>query len=549
MPKISIEIINIIFNNLTNLEELKLNLFSPDLLPFLHSLPQTAPGLKKLTLSLAFFQTNASVNWLINVIKKGQCKDLLVMVDPWKKNPIIPPALVKFFGHFSSFQIKFQSPEGVLLTLGQNFLKIELGEDLLNSGIDENEQSRKHLACFSQLLQNFRGMPIILDMKGINTSAKTLIGLSQAFPYLSELVVGCCDFDPRALKGFYHLKVLRFSSADFLNRFSYLPDLQDYPVDVVIDNLESGTINREDFIKKLVGIKDLLPNFQPLRCLTQEQKTEVTDREFLALIPKKCISNLNFTGMHQISSQAVLEILKTFPDNDRLHCIANCQRIEKEIGEEQFSVEDFILLIDRHFGRDLFKKTRFSHYRKQFTDQHIDKLLNAKKIPPATSLFLADMSLMGTATFLRLLREVNPMSLYMDNTPVLYSALKFGASHIQSKISLPFGVLREKEFLKPFLDNYLKNNTDKKVKSLIINFESSDLVHFDANMIAELTQNGLKIVFSSSEMQIDFNPKVFVITFKDCETNRMLSKESPSLTCLEQADKQSLTKYYCAIPS
>ena len=533
--EISLEVLNQIVRNMTKLEELKFNRNFPYLLPLVNSLPLTAPLLRKLTLPLSFFRNHDAFICLKNSIQKGQCKDLLILVDSFKKNPIIRPQLIVSLRKYLSIQVKFQSPEGVSLTLLQHSLKIELENHHLHRKINEDEQSRRHLTSFARVLQDFSGLPIILNVKGINIPAQTLIGLSQAFPYLSELQVGCSDFDPKALKGFYQLKTLFFTSSDFLKRFSYLEDLQNYPVDIVIDNLESESQLWVEFIGKLIGIRDLLTNFQPLRCLTQEQQASLTDRELLALIPRKCHSVLDFSGMHQISSQAVLEILKTFPAFHRLLHIANCQRIQKEICEGQLPLEDFILLItlaDQNHGSDLFTKQRFYHYRKQLTAQHIDKLLNAKKIPPSSFLVLAGMSLMGTAAFLRLLKEVNPSLLIMGNTPDLYSALKFGASYIQKHITLPFEVLKEKDFLKSFLENYLMTNVHKHIH---IQFELSDLEFIDENMIFELTQEKLDIIFfRAPEIEIKFNLKQFIITFKDCKTDHNLSEKSPCLHSLSK---------------
>ena len=131
------------------------------------------------------------------------------------------------------------------------------------------------------------------------------------------------------------------------------------------------------------------------------------------------------------------------------------------------------------------------------------------------------MSLLSPIGFVRLLKEVKPKKVILIDTPQLYSALKSEASNVSSVI-LSFEALKEKDFLQPFLKNYLQGNTNK---TLGIKFELSDLESIDENLIAEFNQKGLKTFFKSPEVDF-FNDSIFNIILHDCETNRILSKDS-----------------------
>ena len=356
MSKISLETLGLLLTNMTKLEELNLNLNNPNLLSFVECLPKFAHGLKKLTLPLSFFLSPAALRSL-NGCFQAQCKDLLIVIDSGDI-PIIRPRWIEDLRKCPA-QITIQSWGGVRMIVGQNSFKIELEDSDHNTQLGEDEDSRKHLTCFSQLLQHFSGLPITLDMNVAPFCSQSLIYLSQVFPYIRELRLGCYVFDPKALKGFYQLKILTLTSPDFL-KYSHLEDLQNYPIDILFDQLKIDTSNGEEFIRKVRVIMERLPNFQPLKYLTQEQRASLSDRDLLLLIPKKCHTVLDFSGMVQISSKTVLEISRNHPKVPLR--IKDCRRLHEETRRGQPSLDDFIELIlsaeDQHYVKDPLSYSR-----------------------------------------------------------------------------------------------------------------------------------------------------------------------------------------------
>ena len=522
---LSFDTIQQILLNMEQLEILKFNRSYPELPRIVQSLPQNARGLKKLLLPLSFFNLDGSLE-AYNHFLKGGCKRLNLLYD---LNTPINPQFIEFLRQSPSLNVNLQF-NSHKCKLFNNSFEIKLKEE--NHQINEDAESRKHLTILSQLLQSFGGLPIALDVREIpHLFPDFLIGLSQSFPFVSELRVET-HFDLPSLKGFSQLRILRFPSLKFIEELSppQLENLQNYPVDIVVENQGDDAILWENLIRKLIAIQDLLPNFQGLRCLTKEQRASLTDRELRALLPRKCYSVLELSGMDQISAQVIVDILSDFPHYHSLLRIAHCQRIQKEILEGKLPIDDFIQLItlpDQDYGYVLFRDSKNQHYIKQLTDQHIDKLLIARKIP--NDLNLTAMSSIGKATFLRLLREVKPVSLIMENTPDLFTALPLGASHIKANLVLPFVVIKEKGYLKSVLENFLEKGVRK---CLIIKCMSSDLECLDELLIGEISHDNLNVMSFSPE--IDFHPLSHRLVFKDCEANRTLSIGSPYFDLLNK---------------
>lgn len=261
MSKITLETLGLLLTNMTKLEELFLYLDHRNLPSFVKCLQQFAPCLKKLTLPFQFFLLRDAYDGLHEYIQR-QCQDLNILIHSTDNHSILPSWIV-YFKKFKSLQVTFQSWGGARLIVKPNSFKIELENNNYNSQIGEGEESRAHLTHFSQVLQHFSGLPIVLDMKDVSFSSQTLIGLSQAFPYIKELQLECYDFNPVVLKGFYQLKTLTFKSPNFLNQFSQLQDLQNYPVDILFDELGIESSSLEEFIRKVRVYMDLLPTSNP----------------------------------------------------------------------------------------------------------------------------------------------------------------------------------------------------------------------------------------------------------------------------------------------
>ena len=526
LPK---ETLKHILSQMPKLEELKFNLSYPDLIDIVGSLPRCAQGLQKLTLPLSFFRLDGWKQSIIN-FQNGKFKELNILVDSGLQP--IPYLICIFLKEFKLLGVKFQFPQADLTQI-KNVFKIKLENHVANHKINETMESRKHLTGISQLLQNFKKFPIILDIRDIQYSSSHLTSLSQLFPYISLLLVGSDDFEPLTLKGFYQLKLLHFPTSNFIKILSppHLENLKNYPVDIVINDLDSDHLLRESFMRNLIEIKDLLPNFQTLSHLKPEQIASMTDGELRALFPKKCHTTLNLNGMHQISSRVILDILSDFPNYHCLLNISNCQRIKNEIRQGNLPLDDFIQLVTlphQSTGKFLFQGM-FPHYRKRLTDQHIDKLLMAKKIPNAT-IDLCDMPLVGEATFLKLLREVNPRTLIMGNNPNLLSALPSGASHIKERLSLPFDKMKEKDFRKTLLENFLEKGT---TKYLMTKCDISDFKSIDEQLITEVSHQNLRIIFDSAEIKFTIQSSQYDIIFYS-KAHSLLTKESLYLDLLSK---------------
>ncbi len=396
MDKITVETLGLLLTYMTRLEELILNLKRPNLPSFVKCLLAFVPGLKKLTLPSSSFFSRDTVDGLRECILR-QCRDIKILISP-DSNPNTHPSWITYFRQFASLELAFQSWGEANLVIKQNSFKIELKESNENSQIGENEESRKHLTFFSQVLQPFSNESIVLDMKDVRFSSSTLIGLSQAFPYIKELQLGAHDFNPIALKGFYKLKTLAFKSPHFLDHFSQLQELQNYPVDILFDQLGIESSSLEEFIRKVRVYMDLLPNFQPLSYLTSEYRASMTDRDLLLLIPRKCHSNLDLNGMKNITSKAVLEILEAHPKIPL--SLTNCQNLHQEIIEGKVSLDDFVKLAGQRYIQNLFSNHKeFAHLRKQLSDRHISQLIQEKKIIPHHTVDVSRMSLLNSAGF------------------------------------------------------------------------------------------------------------------------------------------------------
>lgn len=481
MSRITLDPLSQIVNRMSQLKEGNFILNQNSQL--LNLLLTEAPRLTKVWLHHSFFHQNNTekVRIFINNYPQPEItKDLIIIIDSE-----INPNHIRGFLHFPNLRVKFLHPltKTTLSLHSPSLFKIKLGFN--QSHYYENDilcLNQLYLRPFSEVLRHFDHAQLILDAKSFNLYGKEMLTISEMFPETYKLKANWFKVDE--LNSFPKLKILTVPSSlqpESLNeRFK---DLEN--VDVVIEELKKETC-LEEFIVKVNSLMDLMPPLQPLFCLNKTLRADLTDDDLRRFKPRLCHSYLDFSGMSKISYKIVLEFLKTFkvPID-----IQGCMRIIEEINNGVISLDEFmtIYLADKRAPRILSHQTYISVLRKKMTDQHIQLLLDAGKVPQHSHLDLSFMPLIGSSMFERLIKEIEPKSLVLhDVAPSLFSKVPMIASKL-FHVTLPSTAFKEENFLDRFLENFIKDNQQK---SLIISFKLEDDPYLIKEILEKFSDKG-----------------------------------------------------------
>ncbi len=537
-----------------NLEELQLDFYNSSLYIFDILFPQFASRLKKLSLTLGYFQAAENLDPLNHFIQEGQCKDLIIYIDQYSltNNLMIPPQTIKLLKNNPSLRLEIKSCEKTSLIFLKDTYKIKV-----KKGANLHQISTcRSLNSFAGLIKHFPQTPLIIDLTEGEKELinEYLIGLSLKFPEAQELQYPVFDdIDLKFFNKFNWLKRLTFAFfqhsdnqewswneiIDFFKKQNrILEKLQNYPADVVIKRVGHHHPPLEEFIHKMEELGNLLPNFQALKSLPSEHHISITDEQLLRLIPKKCHTVLDVTSMPFITAKGLLEAVKKFPEAKFIW--DENESLTQTIQEEKLSLDECIPLIAalQNYQIPFFTNPEFGNLRPQLTDPHLLKLLDANRISPLTSLDLSHMSSIQKPTFLRLVNTVKPQKLTLNQTPNLYPALYSIAAGVQT-LTLPFEAIKEPSFSEFFFVNFLKESSNKK---LIIHCEPSDLEWLNEEMIIKLNHPHMITHFLSPQMEIVLKLKKVHIKLLDATFNSTFSKDSPFLQSLERLTIEAAPK-------
>jgi hypothetical protein len=543
-----------IISKMKNLEELKLDFANTSRAIFYQLFPQLAPRLKKLTLSLDYFQEGVDLTPLNPFIQDGQCKDLIIYIDKNSllNNLLIPPGWIDVLRNVSLLRVEVKSSENSSLIPSKDSFKIKVKR------VDISHDFTSRLfTCYSTLSNHFLQTPLIIDLSNEKLRINDLTYLSRDFPHTQELqypVYGN-DICPEPFSQFSWLKQITFTFFNFYGKqvqswdeiishfnrnqnFKNFKDLQNYPADLAINSTGNDNPPLEEFICKMEEIRALLPNFQALRSLPPEYRTSITDGQLLRLIPEKSHLPLDVTGMPLITTQGLLEIVKKFPKT-KLICDKG-ESFYQEILNEKISLEECVSLLNalQNYQIPFFINPAFTQLTQKLTNPLLVKLLEANAIPPLDSLDLSDMPLMQRQTFVRLVNAIKPQQLILNHTPDLYRDIYSIATAVQT-ISLPFEAIKEGSFSEFFFTNFLNEGSNKK---LVIHCEPSDLEWLNEEMILNLNRLNLTTHFLSPQMEIELKLKKVHIKLPDGTVNCTFSKDSPFLQALERLTSEAARK-------
>ena len=505
---ISLNLMKEIVNKMPKLEEA--NFLLDPLSPLLTLYPTISSRLKKVTFPLSYFCRDSQfsvLNFFMSQTKTGG--EIVIVVDTQERT-ISPVQLFANLKLLSSLKIKFLQypnfvpqgevdskgryielePQVVMSTKDPFTAKIKLGESLENNSI-QRDSGTFHLAFFSEILKYFTNLRWILDLTNLpskhskyysdDSLSENLLGLATLFPDIYELQTSF--FDENMLVKFPKLKILSFSSlprksAEFKN-LSGIEDLSHVnalssketlsSVDIVYRKF-GNDLYLEDFIKKARKEMGRLPSFQATKSLNKNFRAELIDDDLRRMRPLTCNSYLDFSGMKSLSHQVVVEFIKALKAPVILD---GCTRIFEEINQNKISIDHFMLMALAWSGNfPIFSETNlFFHYRKRMTDQHIEELIDAKKIkkipnhifsPHFPTLDLSGMALIGPHTFIKIMSITQPVRLILtDVAPDLYSTLLDFAKNLDS-ITLPYKVYKDKNYLNTFLKNFIRPPSTKE---------------------------------------------------------------------------------------